>query len=102
MPMPRSPRMSSKPSVLAHHFADLAQQHHAASLGMWLFLATEIMVFGGLFTAYGAYRTTYPAEFAAASQHLNVTYGAWTTVVLLTSSLAMALPVDEAQSGRRR
>jgi cytochrome c oxidase subunit 3 len=92
---------SAKPPILAHQFADLEQQHQTTTLGMWLFLATELMVFGGLFTAYTVYRLRYPAEFAAASQKLNLAYGGVITVVLLTSSLTMALGVWAAQTGRR-
>src|SRR5262249_39973376 len=94
--------ISTKPVRLAHHFANIEQQHEAASLGMWLFLATEVMVFGGLFTGYTVYRTQYPAEFASASTKLNLVYGAVNTVVLLASSLTMALAVYAAKLGRRR
>jgi cytochrome c oxidase subunit 3 len=91
-----------KHEPLAHHFEDLGQQHEAASLGMWVFLGTELMVFGGLFTGYTVYRSLYPDAFAAASRHLNVWFGAVNTVVLLTSSLTMALGVHAAQTGRRQ
>jgi cytochrome c oxidase subunit III len=95
--------LSANPvNLLAHHFEDLEQQHRAASLGMWIFLGTELMVFGGLFTAYAVYRAIYPDAFAAGSQHLNVWYGGVNTVVLLTSSLTMALAVWAAQVGRRQ
>jgi cytochrome c oxidase subunit 3 len=87
---------------LAHHFRDQRQQHAAATLGMWIFLATEVMVFGALFTGYTAYRAKYPQEFAAASGELNLTLGAINTVVLLTSSLTMALAVRGAQVGQRK
>src|SRR5262245_29685953 len=87
---------------LAHHFRDQGQQHAAATLGMWIFLATEVMVFGALFTGYTAYRAKYPQEFAAASGELNLTLGAINTVVLLTSSLTMALAVRGAQVGQHR
>lgn len=86
---------------LAPHFADLQQQHEAATLGMWVFLATELMFFGGLFTAYVFYRQQYPDEFAAASRKLNLTFGGINTIVLLTSSFTMALAVHAAQLGRR-
>lgn len=94
--------MSTNSSQLAHHFEDLPQQSGAASMGMWVFLGTELMVFGGLFTAYTVYRTVYPDAFAAGSQSLNVWYGGVNTVVLLTSSLTMALAVHAAQVGHRR
>ncbi len=66
-------------------------------LGMWLFLATELMFFGGLITAFAVYRVTAPREIALASQHLNVLLGCINTVVLLGSSLTMALAVRSAQ-----
>jgi cytochrome c oxidase subunit 3 len=94
--------VSTERSVLEHHFEDLGQQHEANTLGMWMFLATEVMVFGGLFTGYTVYRTSYPAEFAAGSDKLVVAFGGWNTVVLLTSSLTMALAVYAAQVGRRQ
>jgi cytochrome c oxidase subunit III len=93
--------MSAKPPHLAHHFADPQQQHDTATLGMWLFLVTEAMVFGGLFLAYTVYRVANPAEFAAASRKLNVVFGGVNTIVLLTSSLTMALAVYWAQHGQR-
>jgi cytochrome c oxidase subunit 3 len=85
----------------AHHFEDLGQQHEAATLGMWAFLATELMVFGGLFTGYTVYRVAYPEAFEAGSQKLNVWYGGVNTLVLLTSSLTMAMAVWAVQVGRR-
>lgn len=95
--------MPAKPDPnLAHHFEDLGQQHEAATLGMWVFLATELMFFGGLFTGYTIYRSQYPAAFAAASNHLSVWIGGINTIVLLTSSLTMALAVHAAQTGARR
>jgi cytochrome c oxidase subunit 3 len=89
-------------TALAHHFDNLEQQREAGSLGMWVFLITEIMFFGGLFTAYVIYRTFNQASFAAASSGLNVTLGAANTVVLICSSLTMALAVYYAQVGVRR
>ena len=83
---------------LQHHFDDMEQQAEASSLGMWVFLVTEIMFFGGLFMAYLAYRTANPAGFQEASHHLNVTWGAVNTVVLIVSSLTMALAVRAAQT----
>jgi cytochrome c oxidase subunit III len=88
-------------TAVAHHFEDLDQQRDAAELGMWLFLATELMFFGGLFLAYTVYRQAYPTAFAHASQTLNVTLGAINTAVLLTSSLTMALAVRAAHDGQR-
>jgi cytochrome c oxidase subunit 3 len=88
--------------ALAHHFHDLGQQHEAQTLGMWLFLSTELMVFGALFTGYTVYRTIYPHEFEAGSQKLNVMFAAINTVVLLTSSLTMALAVHAAAARHRK
>lgn len=93
--------MSERASGLAHHFENLEQQREAASLGMWVFLATEIMFFGALFMAYVAYRSVYPDSFAEASGHLEVTLGSINTAVLLGSSLTMALAVH-AMHGERR
>jgi cytochrome c oxidase subunit 3 len=87
--------------ALQHHFDSLEQQQDASTLGMWIFLATEVMFFGGLFMAYTLYRYWYPDGWAAASHHLNVTLGAFNTAVLLGSSLTMALAVRAAQLGKR-
>jgi cytochrome c oxidase subunit 3 len=89
-------------SVLAHQFDSLEQQKEAATLGMWVFLATEILFFGGLFTSYSVYRSWYPAAFAAGSHELIVWAGTLNTAVLITSSLTMALAVHAAQVGNRR
>jgi cytochrome c oxidase subunit III len=70
-------------------------------LGMWLFLVTEVMFFGGLFAAYTVYRFLYSGAFADASRHLDLTLGTVNTVILLTSSLTMALAVNSIQRGRR-
>jgi cytochrome c oxidase subunit 3 len=83
---------------LQHHFDDMAQQAEASTLGMWVFLVTEIMFFGGLFTAYLVYRSNSPEGFQEASHHLNVTWGAVNTIVLIVSSLTMALGVRAAQT----
>jgi len=88
--------------VLAHHFRDLEQQRDASTLGMWIFLATEVMFFGVLFMGYTAYRAVYYESFAAASHHLKLLLGGINTVVLLSSSLSMALAVHAAQLGRSR
>jgi cytochrome c oxidase subunit 3 len=94
--------MADKSAVLWHHFDDLSHQHEANALGMWAFLATEVLVFGALFTGYAAYRFSYAEAFEEASSRLNVLIAAVNTVVLLTSSLTMALSVWAAQVGRRR
>jgi cytochrome c oxidase subunit 3 len=89
-------------SLVAHQFDDLAQQHEASTLGMWAFLATEIMFFGGALTGYAVYRSSYPEAFAAASAKENWLIGAINTGVLLCSSLTMALAVHSAQLGNRK
>ena len=86
---------------LQHHFDDMGQQAEASTLGMWVFLVTEIMFFGGLFMAYLLYRWRSPDGFAEASNHLNVTWGAINTVVLIVSSLTMAMGVRAAQTSAR-
>src|SRR5947209_11665582 len=88
--------------VLGEHYNTLEQQHTASELGMWLFLATELMLFGGLFTGYTVYRTVYSAGFAEGSRHLDLVYAGINTVVLITSSLTMSLGVRAAQLGQRR
>jgi cytochrome c oxidase subunit 3 len=93
--------MSEHAGPLAHHFEDIDQQKDAAALGMWAFLATEVLFFGGALTAYSIYRGEYPRGFAAASSLQNVLLGAINTAVLLTSSLTMALAVHAAAVGHR-
>ena len=88
--------------ALAHHFDSMAQQTEATTLGMWVFLVTEVLFFGGLFATYMVYRHSYPEAFAAASHELDVTLGTINTVVLITSSLTMALAVHAAQLGQRK
>jgi cytochrome c oxidase subunit III len=83
---------------LQHHFADMGQQAEASTLGMWVFLVTEIMFFGGLFMAYLVYRHAAPSAFQEASHHLNVVYGTLNTAILIVSSLTMALGVRSAQT----
>jgi cytochrome c oxidase subunit 3 len=87
---------------LAHHFDNLEQQAEATTLGMWVFLVTEVLFFGGLFLVYTVYRSKYPDAFAAASHELVVWAGTLNTAVLITSSLTMALAVNAAQMGNRR
>ncbi len=87
---------------LAHHFDDFEQQNESATLGMWGFLITEVMFFGGLFLGYTLYRGNTPEAFAAASHELSVGWGAFNTAVLLGSSLTMALAVRNAQIGNAR
>jgi cytochrome c oxidase subunit 3 len=87
---------------LQHHFEDMGQQHEASTLGMWMFLATEILFFGGMFCAYTIYRMMYYSAFSAAAHHQNWRIGAANTAVLIGSSLTMALAVWAAQTTRRR
>jgi len=87
---------------LRHHFADVDQQRNAASLGMWWFLGTEIMFFGGMFCAYLIYRRWYFPEFAVASRSLDLFVGTFNTVVLICSSLTVAMSVRAAQRGNRK
>ena len=87
---------------LQHHFQDLDQQHEAATLGMWLFLVTEVMFFGGLILAYSLYRIWYPVAWALGSEELNIYLGGFNTIVLIGSSLTMALGVRAAQTGAQR
>jgi cytochrome c oxidase subunit III len=87
---------------LQHHFFSMDQQLEASILGMWVFLVTEVMFFGGLFLAYIVYRTTYPEAWEKSSQELNVILGAVNTAVLICSSLTMVLAVRSAQIGSRR
>ncbi|HVR42067.1 MAG TPA: cytochrome c oxidase subunit 3 family protein [Thermoanaerobaculia bacterium] len=87
---------------LQHHFESMAQQHEASSLGMWLFLTTEILFFGGLFVAYTLYRWLYYDAFIAASEHQNILLGGINTAVLICSSLTVAMSVYFSQTNRQR
>src|SRR5579872_7165320 len=84
---------------LAHHFENPEQQYASAKLGMWVFLGTEILMFGGLFCAYSVYRHNHPDVFALAHEALNRWLGAANTIVLITSSLTMAWGVRASQLG---
>jgi len=86
---------------LQHQFEDMKQQEESVSIGMWLFLVQEIMFFGGLFSAYLVFRSKYPMAFAAGSNHLDAFWGGLNTIVLIVSSLTMALTVYYAQKGNR-
>ncbi len=87
--------------ALAHHFESLEQQTDASLLGMWIFLCTEILFFGGALMAYMIYRMWYPDAFAIASSEIAILPGAINTAVLILSSLTMALAVHAAQTGER-
>ena len=88
--------------ILEVQFDDLEQQHQSSMIGMWLFLATEVLFFGGLILAYVVYRTTSEREFELASAHMAVWLGFLNTVILLGSSLTMALAVRSAQLHQHR
>src|SRR5271169_311009 len=94
--------MPEPSAMVAEQFSDPDQQREAATLGMWTFIATEVLLFGGLFTAYMVYRHFYFAEFAAASRHTNVLTGTINSIVLLTSSFTMALAVRAAIAGNKK
>ena len=94
--------MSDASALHAHHFDDVEQQHEASWIGMWVFLATEVMFFGGMFLGYTIYRTSYPQAFAGASNLLDVWLGTINTAVLICSSFTMALAVRAAQLGQRK
>src|SRR5689334_12022581 len=89
-------------SYLEIQFDDLDQQQNAASLGMWIFLATEVLFFGGLFLAYIVYRSTYPDVFQKAGKEFNLLIGTINTAILLISSYFMALAVHAAQTNRNK
>lgn len=86
-------------SHVAIQFDDAGQQRLSATLGMWTFLATEVLFFGGLLAGYAVYRGWYPAVWSEAGNHLDVVLGTVNTAVLLTSSLSVALAVDAARRG---
>ena len=88
--------------ALREQFNTAEQQKESVTFGMWIFLVTEVMFFGGLFLAYTIYRNTYPVVFGMASTSLNAVIGALNTAVLLCSSFTMVLGVRAAQLGRRR
>jgi cytochrome c oxidase subunit III len=94
--------MPLEPPVLEPQFADREQQHTASVTGMWVFLATEVLLFGGIIAAFLATRQLYPHDFEHAAGRLNVLIGGVNTLVLLASSLTMALAVHAAQNGNRR
>jgi cytochrome c oxidase subunit III len=87
--------------ALLHHFATEEQQRDASNLGMWIFLATEVMFFGGLFCSYLIYRLKYFGDFGAASKSIDAGLGATNTAVLICSSLTVVLAIWAAQTARR-
>jgi cytochrome c oxidase subunit 3 len=93
---------AAHPKHLAHHFSDSVQQAESAKLGMWIFLLTEILLFGGLFCAYAVFRAWNHEMFYSAHKFLDVTLGSLNTVVLITSSVTMALSIHAMQLGRKK
>ena len=89
------------PPGLQHQFEDMKQQEESVSIAMWMFLVQEIMFFGGMFTVYLVFRSRYPMAFAAGSNHLDAFLGGLNTLVLIVSSLTMALTVFFAQRGNK-
>ncbi len=87
---------------LQHHFVSLEQQHEASTLGIWAFLITEIMFFGGLFTLFSVYVSLHAEGFAEGSKHLDLLLGTVNTAVLIGSSFTMAMAVKSAQLGQRK
>jgi cytochrome c oxidase subunit 3 len=94
--------MNTDPTMLAGQFDDATQQRDASALGMWVFLATEALFFGVLFTGYTVCRVRFPEAFAAGSRHTDMLMGTIETAVLLTSSCAVALALRDVQLGGRR
>lgn len=87
---------------LVHQFETVEQQREAGTLGMWLFLSTEILFFGGMFCSYLVYRTLHPEAFSIGSHLLEVKFGATNTAVLICSSLTMAMAIRSAQTGKSK
>ncbi len=87
---------------LHHHYAEINQQREAATLGMWVFLVTEVMFFGGMITGYLAYRYSYPEAFREASIHMLVIAGTLNTALLITASLFIAFAVHAAREDNRK
>jgi cytochrome c oxidase subunit III len=101
-PKPQASDDGHASAHLAHHFDTPRQQYDAARLGMWIFLMTEVLFFGGLFCAYAVFRANRPEIFVDGHRFLDKSLGAANTLVLIFSSLTMALAVRAAQLGRRR
>ena len=92
----------SHDSALAHQFDSLEQQKESSTLGMWFFLAQEMLFFGGLFVTYLMYRWRDPVAFAAGSHELDIILGGFNTIVLIASSLTMAMAVHSAQTDKTK
>jgi cytochrome c oxidase subunit III len=95
-------QVESHSTHLQHHFSDLAQQHDSAKLGMWIFILTELLLFGGLLTVYTVYRVVNPEMFYNAHKVLDLTAGTINTIILITSSLTMALAIRNIQVNRKK
>lgn len=93
---------TDQPSFMQHHFSDAEQQRESAKLGMWLFLLTEILLFGGLFVFYAIYRAWHPDMFINAHKVLDVAMGTTNTIVLITSSITMALAIRSMQLNKQK
>jgi cytochrome c oxidase subunit 3 len=96
------PNFLTPNSFPAHQFQNARQQREVATLGMWSFLATEVLLFGGVFLVFAVYRYSYPVEFMNASKQLSIPLGTINTAVLLGSSLTVALAIHAAQLGHKR
>jgi cytochrome c oxidase subunit 3 len=96
-----TPQPGHESPFLQHHFREMGQQFDAAKIGMWLFLVTEVLLFGGLFVGYGLMHSRHPEAFMAAHHHLDRMMGATNTVILLLSSFTMVMAVWSAQTSRR-
>lgn len=94
--------MSDRPAALHEPWPSLARQREGVSFGVWVFLASEILFFGGLFLAYTVYRNLYPEAFQLAARETDIVYGTLNTAILMTSSLTMAVAVRAADAGVRR
>jgi cytochrome c oxidase subunit 3 len=94
--------LSASHGPLAHHFENLDQQHQAATLGMWLFLATEVLFFGGIFAGYAIYRERYSYDFMVGSKELLVGLATVNTAVLICSSLTMVMALHSARTNHKK
>jgi cytochrome c oxidase subunit 3 len=102
IPVVHDPIAPEEAPYLKHHFATPAQQMDADTLGMWTFLITEVLFFGGMFASYAVYRSMYYDAFASTSKYMDVPLGATNTAVLICSSLTMAMAVRSAQLSQRK
>ncbi|MGD8427305.1 MAG: cytochrome c oxidase subunit 3 family protein [Balneolaceae bacterium] len=93
---------TSQTGFLQHHFVDAEQQFDSAKMGMWIFLVTEILFFGGLFAAYAVFRILHPELFVEASKELNTVWGTVNTLVLIGSSLTVAMAIKSAQLNQKK